>query len=175
MDDNREFSVVGTNLIRFPSEKIIKQPEFPKILDFIGGCAFSQGTSLLRLEDIRKHHLYYNEELITSEDYELWSRAVQVLKFANIQEVLLKYRRVGTSLCHSKNQYAYDAELKIKQDLLNYLTSDKKLQSAILRTVTTHYAKKNSFVENIFSIKNEWNSAKKHKILTILGIKIRIK
>ncbi len=171
LDNNPNISIVGTNLVRFPSEKIIIQKSEPKILDFIGGCAFSQGTSMFRLNDLKEHNLYYREDLITSEDYELWSRAVRVLKLANIQEILLRYRRVGTSLCHSKNQYAYETEVKIKQDLLNYLTSDKKLQTEILKTVTKHFAKKNSLVENIFSIKNEWHGDKKVKVLTFLGFK----
>lgn len=175
LNNNADISIVGTNLVRFPAEKIMKQPPYPKIVDFIGGCAFSQGTSMFRLEDFKKNNLFYKENLITSEDYDLWARAVQNLRFANIQEVLLKYRRVGTSLCHSKNQYAYDAEKEIKQNLLNYLTSDKELQIKILKTVTKHYTKKNTFAENIFSIKNEWRGELKVKVLTFLGIKIRIK
>lgn len=175
LDKNTEISIVGTNLERFPSKKILNQPEHPKILDFIGGCAFSQGTSMFRLEDFKKNNLYYKEDLITSEDYDLWARAVLCMKFANIQEILLKYRRVGTSLCHSKNQYAYDAEKEIKRNLLNQLTSDKKLQAEILKIVTKHYTKRNTFAENIFSIKNEWRGELKVKVLTFLGIKIRIK
>ena len=175
LDENREISIVGTNLERFPAKKVIINKEFPKILDFIGGCAISQGTSMFRREDLKKNNLFYDEDLITSEDYDLWSRCVQILKIANIQEPLLKYRRVGTSLCHSKNDAAYEIDKKIKQRLLDALTEDLKLQKEILITATKHFAKKNNFFENIFSIKNEWHGDKKVKVVTLFGIKIRIK
>ena len=35
------------------------------------------------------------------------------------------------------------------------------------------FQKKNSFAENVFSVKNSYN--KKHKIITLLGVKIKIK
>ena len=82
---------------------------------------------------------------------------------------------MGTSLCHSKNDIAYEIDKKIKQRLLDALTNDKNLQKEILKTVSKCTKKKGSFAENIFSVRNEWNGAQKHKILTILGIKIRIK
>lgn len=172
LDENRDISIVGTNLVRFPSEKVLKQLPFPKLLDFIGGCAISQGTSMFRREDLKKNNLYYNENLITSEDYDLWSRAVCVLKFANLQEVLLKYRRVNTSLCHSKNNYAFEIDKNIKKQLLNYITDDENLQRKILKILSEYFTKKASFIENIFSIRNVWKNDKKVKILTILGIKI---
>jgi len=175
LDKNHEISIVGTDLERFPSKKIITNPTYPKLFDFIGGCAISQGTSMFRLEDLKKNNLRYDEDLLTSEDYDLWSRAVLVLNFANINEPLLKYRRVGTSLCHSKNDTAYGIDKKIKQRLLDYLTNDSKLQKEILKTVSKYSVKKASFAENIFSVRNEWHGEKKAKILTLLGLKIRIK
>jgi glycosyltransferase involved in cell wall biosynthesis len=50
-------------------------------------------TVMLRTSSIRAHNLLYDEKnLYYIEDYELWSRALGELKFANLGQVLLKYR-----------------------------------------------------------------------------------
>ena len=175
LNKNLNISAVGSNMVRFPAKKIVKNPEFPKILDFMGGCVFSQGSAMIRMNDFKKYDLKYDESLVTSEDYDLWSRAVCFLNIATMQEVLLKYRRVSTSLCHSKNDYAYEIDKNIKKRLLDTLTKDVKLQDEVLLAVSKYYTKQAGFFERIFSIRNEWRGDKKVKILTFLGIKMRIK
>lgn len=175
LDENRDISVVGANIERFPSKRVIEFFPNPKLLNFIGGCSISQGVSMFRIADLREHQLFYNENLVTSEDYDLWSRVVTVLKIANIQDILLKYRRVGTSLCHSKNKCAFEIDKNIKTKLLNTITEDKKLQNKILKVVSNYYSKKTGFFENIFSVRNAWHGENKVKILVLFGLKFKIK
>lgn len=47
---------------------------------------------IIRKEVLTKHSLYYNSNASHAEDYDLWVRCVKYTRFANIDDVLLKYR-----------------------------------------------------------------------------------
>lgn len=57
---------------------------------------------IIRKKSIIKHALYYRDEYNKSEDYDLWERSSKYLKYANIPEVLLKYR---VEIKKNQNEY----------------------------------------------------------------------
>lgn len=175
LDENPVFSGVSAWLETFPNKKVLKNKPEPRILDFIGGCEFSQPCSMLRVADIRKYNLKYNDALSTSEDYDLWSKCIEYIRLYNLQEVLLKYRRNPKSLVHTKKKEMFQADLAIKQRLLDKLTIDKKLQEKTVKLISKSSQKQSSIFEKIFSIRNEWDGLNKNKILQIFGIKISLK
>ena len=175
LNENPNFSGVSAGYETFPNKKIVLMISEPKILDFLGGCKFTQPCSMLRINDFKKYNLKYNEKLKTSEDYDLWSRCIEKIRLYNLEEVLLKYRRNPNSLVHTKKKEMAEADFEIKQRLLDKLTSDKKLQKEIIKVASKLDKKQSSFFEKLFSIRNEWNGMQKRKILQILGIKIFIK
>ena len=175
LDKNLEFSGVSGWMETFPHKKTLKSPEEPKILDFLSGCKFTQGCAMLRLKHFREFDLKYNTRLTTSEDYDLWARSVEKLKLYNLQEILLKYRRNPQSLVHTQNNKIKEADIIIKQRILDKLTSDTKLQKKVIKLVSSLDKKQSSFFEKIFSIRNEWDGLDKNKIIQILGIKLKIK
>ena len=171
LDKNPDISALSAWVERFPAKRILRNIPSPKYLDFMGGCVFSQGCAMLRLADFKKFNLRYREDLMVSEDYDLWSRAVAYLKFANLQEILLKYRREENSLCAKHNEFAYKIDKEIKQNMLGYLTDDFEMQDYILAAIQKKFSKKANFFENVFSVRNEWVGNKKSKILTLLGMR----
>lgn len=175
LDKNREFSGVSGWMETFPHKKILKNPQEPKILDFLSGCKFTQGCAMLRLNKFKEFSLRYDADLTTSEDYDLWSRSVENLKLYNLQEVLLKYRRNPQSLVHTQNKKIEKADRIIKQRILDKLTCDTKLQKKVIKLVSSLDKKQSSIFEKIFSIRNEWDGLNKNKIIQILGIKLKIK
>ena len=174
LDENPNFSIVGCWEEKFPKTKIYRFLPKPKILDFLIGCAVQQGASMMRINDIKKYNLKYNEEYKTSEDYDFWCRAVKDIDIYNIQEVLYKYRLNPTSLVHTQNKLGNQIDIKIRQNLLEELTEDKVLQEKIMYTISEYSRKKTSFLEKIFSVRDELFGIKKCKIIYILGLKLRI-
>lgn len=175
LENNLDFSGVCAWVETFPNKKTLKYPKEPKIIDFLCGCEFSQPSAMLRIEDFKKNNLYYNDNFATSEDYDLWSRAIEKLKLHSIQETLLKYRRNPNSLVHTKHNEITKNDKIIKQRLLNNLTQDEKLQKELIKFISKKSQKKVRLSEKIFSIRNEWDGLNKNKILQILGIKIKLK
>lgn len=175
LDENSDFSGVSAGSETFPNKKILISIPEPKILDFLGGCKFTQGCAMLRLNKFKELNLKYNTDLTTSEDYDLWARSVEKIKLYNIQEVLLKYRRNPQSLVHTQNKKIEEADRIIKQRILDKLTSNKKLQKKLTKLISGLDKKQSSFFEKLFSIRNEWNGLNKNKIIQIFGFKLKIK
>jgi len=61
-------------------------------------CPFCHPTVMIRKELFDRHGLRYDGSYYPTEDYELWSRAVELLPSANLSEVLLRYRVHGSSM-----------------------------------------------------------------------------
>lgn len=53
---------------------------------------FQHPTVMMRRSVLIDHGLRYREDLMPTEDYELWSRLLEVTKGANLPETLLRYR-----------------------------------------------------------------------------------
>lgn len=59
--------------------------------------ALAHPTVMMRASAVRKHGLMYDEKRIYIEDYDLWSRFLEKMQFANLDKILLRYR------LHSQN------------------------------------------------------------------------
>ncbi len=172
LDNNPNCSIVGGFVQTFgATTEIWQYPKQLKYLDLLKGCLMAHPTVMFRRADFERYHLRYNPNIV-AEDYELWSRAIKVLNFNNIQRVLLKYRIHQTNL--SLNPKIKEADEIIRQDMLNFLTNNENIKSQIKKSL--HIGKdlpSNKLAEKIFSIKNSKN--KENKIICILGVKIKFK
>ena len=171
---NPKVSIVGTWLETFPKKQLIKMPKTPKVIDFLVKSSMNQATVMFKKNDFLTYNLKYNENLETAEDYELWTRAIKVLNFANIQEKLYRYRFHEENITIKKKDVQIVNDAKIKYTLLNSLTENKKIQNDIINSINKNYSLKLSFIERLFSIKNRYVINKKFKIIHILGIKFEI-
>lgn len=171
LDKNKDISVLGTWFEFFPKKYVLKHPEKICYLNLLTCCCIGHPTVMFRRSDFEKYNLRYDSEY-KCEDYELWSRAIRYLKFANIQEVLLKYRWHENNLSKPTEDFvAHDR--KIKQNMLDFLTNDVEIQNKIEQILIAQKKEKLSFCEKLFSVKN--SADKVHKLLTIFGIRIKFK
>ncbi len=171
LDKNEKISVVGSWFETFPEQSVITHPKNPKILDFFVGCFIGNPTVMLRKADFDKYNLRYNENFKVAEDYELWSRAVRVMNFENLQEVLVKYR------WHENNSSKVNPELlknteNVQNNILNFLKSDKKVPKRIKDSINSQPLPKPTFFQKIFSIREEYSKRKFYRVFRILGLKI---
>ena len=171
LENNKDFSIVSGWLEVFrensKKKKIWKRKKYPKLLDFLEQCELLHPACMWRKEDFEKYNLKYEDGYFGVQDYALFSKAVKHLKFANLQEVLLEYRKHENNASNNKNKMCLEAE-KVKSEILDFLTDDKKAQEYLYEKFAIP---KVSFIKNIFSIINIANL----KIIRILGIKIKLK
>lgn len=172
LDNHPSVSILGSAYETLTDKNIIRHPDSVNYFDLIKGCVIAHPSVMFRLNDLRKHNLRYNSKFICSQDYELWSRAIRFLKIANLPDVLLKYRIFEESITQKKAKLAFEEDQIIKQNMLDFLTNDKSIQNSIkLMFFDSTNIRENTLLENIFSIRN----IKSQKVITILGIKIKIK
>lgn len=174
LESNPEYSLVGSCFEVFPRNDIGKMMEEPKYFDFLHNCWLMHSSVMFRKSDFEKYNLYYNENLNCAIDYDLWCRAVKYLKFYNIQEVLLKYRVEGQGIATRRRDERIRNTINIQQKMLDELTFDKKMQERIIDVIYKNKKVGKKFHEQIFSVKNFIKFNKKYKIVTILGLEIKI-
>ena len=102
LDANPNLGVCGTLFKEFGDGDVIHDhKECVRYADILRGCYIGHPTAMFRLALFRRNNLYYDKSLPLGEDYDLWSRAVRVMEIGNVQEVLLRYRRHGSSVTAS--------------------------------------------------------------------------
>ena len=88
-------------------------------------------TVMFSLNSLRNYRLCYDEKYVHAEDYALWVRAMNFLKFANIQEVLYLYRIHPDSVSCSHSIIQERTANSIRKELLKKMNvnfSNKELQ-----------------------------------------------
>ena len=167
LDSHPDVDYVGGWEEYFPKYKLWNPPTEFGYLELLRGCPICHSTLLYRNSTVEKFNLYYNPEYKTAMDYELWTRVLKVAKMVNLPEVFLKYRWNGENTSISAGEKQKEEYVQIRQNILNFLVSDKKLARKI--AIITD-SKKLSFWERIFYIRNDGSFKK----INILGIKFRI-
>lgn len=93
---NKDVGICGSAIEVFGSTRTRKDI-FPLSADGIKSyalfdCPFCHPSVMLRKELFNRHQLRYDGSYYPTEDYELWSRAIESFQTVNLKEVLLKYR-----------------------------------------------------------------------------------
>ncbi len=94
MDENPDVGVCGTWIELFMGVNYIKK--YPLTHEAIRcnllfECSLAHPSVMIRKESFLKHDLFYDVKYVV-EDYELWTRCSNVIRLANLPEVLVKYR-----------------------------------------------------------------------------------
>ena len=172
LEENPEYSLVGSWAKIIPSKNIIKLPQDIKIMDLLADCMFIHPSIMFNKADFEKFNLQYETGFEYAEDYCLYANAVKHLKMTNLQEVLLDYRVYLENSSSKNRDVRIKSSFKVQDLILENLSNDKELQERILDIA---YRKKNKvgrLKEKIFSIKNLYKNWTKYKLVTVLGIEI---
>lgn len=87
-------------------------------------CDVCHSTVMLKKKDFIDNDLFYDSNYL-SEDYELWTRAAQKLKFATIPEILGEYRWDGNNITQAKmDRLDKEAQAIVARSLKNNLNID---------------------------------------------------
>jgi glycosyltransferase involved in cell wall biosynthesis len=132
LDAHQDVSLVSANTENFPINNAVKYPENVDYFTILKGCWINNPVVMYRKADFEKYNLKYDMKYRYAEDYELWSRAIRHLKFVNLPDILLKYRCHKDSFCNNNKANQTKYAKKIRQNMIDYLVSDKELKKKLL-------------------------------------------
>lgn len=121
LDSHPQISLCGTWQHHFGPDRewIHKTAVSPEACraNLLFSCDLCHSTVMFRKQDFVDRQLFYDKKYL-AEDFELWSRAVRVLQFANIPEVLGEYRWSGENITAQKmERLAKEHSVIVKQAL----------------------------------------------------------
>ena len=175
LEENPEYSLVGSWAKIIHSNNIIKLPQDIKVMDLLADCMFIHPSIMFRKADFEKFNIHYETGFEYAEDYYMYARAIKCLKMTNLQEVLLDYRVYPENSSSKNREVRIKSSFKVQDLILEGFSSDKELQEKILDIA---YRKKNKvghLREKIFSVKNLYKNWTKYKLITVLGMEILFK
>ena len=128
LEKNPEYSLVSSWVETFNEitgkQKIWKKKPFPKYLDFLKNCEILHPACMWRKADFEKFNLKYEDDYFGAQDYAMFAKAVRYVNFANLQEVLLKYRKHKNNTSNQRQKMCKEA-YKIQSKMIDFLTSDE--------------------------------------------------
>lgn len=172
LDTHPEVGLVGAGLRYFDkADRTIILEENVSLLDLLKECCTT--ICMFRNSIVQRNNLRFRKEYIHAEDYDFYARFIKSATIHNIEEVLYLYRWHGENVSITKASEQLESSNKVRQDILNFLTDDKELQQKILTLVCPQptVPMKYTFLQKIFSLRNQKTNGKKKKILMILGIR----
>ncbi|MBQ8677588.1 MAG: glycosyltransferase [Alphaproteobacteria bacterium] len=157
------------------------------LIDVLGDTPFCHSSIFMRKSVLDTHHLRYDEEHPYGEDTVFWKDVLQVTKGCNLPNIYLNYRVHGKNKTLTEDPDLRNVAIqKMKVSLLKQLFPsieiDEKCEFRFLpdelnRTVRTYINKKNNSGNKLLNCiySRKFTGDHRHEILTILGIKIKLK
>ena len=131
-----DVGAVGSWAEVFPKKELWCPPEIFSYFNVLTYSPWLINSSMMARHDIlKKHNLIFNTEYVPAEDYYFWSCFIHYAKIANIQEVLVKYR-AGEGISFMQRDRMIIQSLCIKQEMLDFLTPNKKIQEQLKSFLT---------------------------------------
>jgi len=175
MEANPDFTVCGTwtEVFREKDKYVNKTPvtneEVKATLFF--NSAIAHPTVFLRNKVIIEKELFYDENYIHVEDYELWCRMSSKIKFANIPEVLLEYRYHSESISLKnkviQNEFSFKVatnQLKLLLRRQNISKEEIELHKTILGYNKNHCINIKNLVDWCFLLWKENNNTAQYSL-----------
>lgn len=103
MEKNLDIGICGTAVIGFGEnikENLWKLSTNDKTIktELLFSSCFAHPTVMIRKRIMLENELYYDENFVHAEDFELWTQMAKYTKFANLKTPLLKYRIIDSSI-----------------------------------------------------------------------------
>ena len=132
LDAHPDVGVVGTWYERIPDGKIKKRFIINSQIerDLMYNCSILHTSAMIRKSTIENNDIRYQEEYSPAEDHALWCSFIGKAKFANIPEVLQKYRDYPQNTSKLQATKMKEASKKIHEMLKQKFPSLMKISSA---------------------------------------------
>ena len=120
MEANEEIGVYSSGLERFGNDNAIwKHPNLNDDIKahLLFGPSINHAPCILRTSVLKENKIYYSNNFLHLEDYDLWFRLKDFTKYANTDEVLYKYRVAK----HNVTVFYQDSVVERKKQIHSFI------------------------------------------------------
>ena len=107
MINNPQVGVLGTQYESFPKRKVsnlaTKNDTIKEIL-LLDSNTIGHPTVMIKKSILLDNNVRYDKQALYVEDYKMWLDLIDKTEFANLEDILLKYRRHNESICKQNSQ-----------------------------------------------------------------------
>lgn len=156
--ENTDIDLVGGGAKTFEKESFDLWPKTSHedvLSEFLLNNPFIHPTIMFRRKLLDEGFFVYKTDLITEEDYELWSRLLPRIKTANISYPLIKYR------IHSSNGQRNPGKKAIKEIAINQFLAAYGVENQDLASVLAEYQCSQFMSHHAFEVMKEFVSRKR--------------
>lgn len=126
MENNPDIGISGSAVIRFGENiktviwKLLKNNGAIKS-ELLFSSTFAHPSVIMNKKMIFKYNLFYDNQFLHAEDFELWTRIAKITNMANLPKPLLKYRVGENSITREANKNLEERYLIHKRIFNTYL------------------------------------------------------
>lgn len=108
LEKNPDVNIIGTNCEKFPKYSVdnyfISHQDIKNSFLF-RGCGFCSASAMIKKRILDETKIKYDENIVSAEDYTFWLELIDSATFANIPEVLYRYRWHEGNISRSKTTF----------------------------------------------------------------------
>lgn len=147
LNSHPSIGIVGSWVNELGTKKVFKYPlahnELYKYL--IYGSPFGHPAVMIRRSVLTDNNIFYNENYKVAQDYELWSRLLNVTKGANIPEVLLLWRKHKQQRSETNKGLKFQNSIKISLNIYRKFYCNDKIGESYLEKLFINPKEKNIY------------------------------
>ena len=115
LDAHREIGVLGTAHIEIPKNKVVMHPltndEIEERLMY--DCPLIHPSVMMRKSVLTETGVRYDKDYFPTEDYNLYLHLIGKTRFANLPEVLFKYRKHDSNTTNKETKHIREIERRV--------------------------------------------------------------
>jgi len=124
LDENNDYSVVGSYVYEIDGKsrklRTVKFPVDDQQLksSMLFVCSIVHSSAMIRRDFFIRENLFYDETFPSSQDYEMWSRAMLKGKMYTLPVFLAEYRRSANQMSQTKKEVQHSQAVRVYEKIL---------------------------------------------------------
>lgn len=149
METHLECGVLGGGALIYGSRKRVNYPINNREVrnNLFVNTPFSHPTVMFRREAILRDNIFYNEKFLLAQDYELWTRLLEVTEGYNLNVPVILYRQSKTqsSVLYTEKQNKYKEITQLNQ-LSRLIEATREEKALHLKVINNNWEYTSEFV-----------------------------
>jgi glycosyltransferase involved in cell wall biosynthesis len=139
-------------------------PELKAMLPF--RVPFIHPSVIIRSKILKENNIFYDNDFLPAEDYEFWNRLAGFTEFANVKDILLKYRQHAGQISKRKTEIQQENSRKVRLKYFHDITGNDESFRVYERIASENYENSIDFFEKAISVFHKMYESRRYNALS---------